>query len=204
MNKALIIIFCLLSNIALSQDALLGDEQSKPIQLLKKYRSTVYNGDTIAQVDLNAAVIYGSRVFENVEDEKKFRKLVRDIKKALPYSKIAGNRIKEYNELLVDKKRHDKKKLMKEVEKKLKVEFKRDLQNLSVSQGKILMKLIDRETGKSSYDLVKEFRGGLTAFFWQSFAVIYDNDLNMKIRYDKDDADKQMEEIIGMIERGEI
>lgn len=204
MNKALIIILSLLSNIALSQDALLGDEQSNPIQLLKKYRSTVYNGDTIAQVDLNTAVIYGSRVFENAEDEKKFRKLVRDIKKALPYSKIAGNRIKEYNELLVDKKRRDKKKLMREVEKKLKVEFKRDLENLSVSQGKILMKLIDRETGKSSYDLVKEFRGGFTAFFWQSFAVIYDGDLNMKIRYDKDNADKQMEEIIGMIERGEI
>ncbi len=93
---------------------------------------------------------------------------------------------------------------MKEAEKNLKAEVKKDLENLTVNQGKILMKLIDRETGNSSYDLVKEYRGKVTAFFWQSFAVIYDDDLNMKVRYDKDGDDKVIEEIIGMIDRQEI
>jgi hypothetical protein len=106
--------------------------------------------------------------------------------------------------LVADKKNRERKKLMREAEKNLKVEFKKDLENLTVNQGKILMKLIDRETGNSSYDLVKEYRGKMTAFFWQSFAVIYDDDLNMKVRYDKDGDDRIIEEIIGMIDRKEI
>ncbi len=93
---------------------------------------------------------------------------------------------------------------MKEAEKNLKIEFKKDLENLTVNQGRILMKLIDRETGNSSYQLVKEYRGNISAFFWQSFAVIYDDKLNMKVKYDKDGEDKVIEDIIGMIEREEI
>lgn len=201
--------FLLMINMALvsasfAQNELLDEDGGPPINLERKYRSTIYKGDTIAVVDLKTAIITGPRVFKDAEAERKYKKLVRDVKKAYPYAKIAGQRIKEYNDLLADKKNRERKKLMKEAERNLKYEFKKDLENLTVSQGKILMKLIDRETGNSSYDLVKEYRGRITAFFWQSFAVIYDDDLNMKVRYDKEGDDRMIEEIIQMIDRQEI
>ena len=201
--------FLLMINMALvsaafAQNELLDEDGGPPINLERKFRSTIYKGDTIAVVDLKTAIITGPRVFKDAEAERKYKKLVRDVKKAYPYAKIAGQRIKEYNDLLADKKNRERKKLMKEAERNLKYEFKKDLENLTVSQGKILMKLIDRETGNSSYDLVKEYRGRITAFFWQSFAVIYDDDLNMKVRYDKEGDDRMIEEIIQMIDRQEI
>jgi hypothetical protein len=205
MKSLMLIIFSTaLFQVSYAQNELLGEPGAPPINLERKYRSTIFKGDTIAVVDLKTAVITGARVFKDADDEKKYRRLVRDVKKAYPYAKIAGQRIKEYNELIADKKNRERKKLMKEAESSLKAEFKKDLENLTVNQGKILMKLIDRETGNSSYDLVKEYRGKLTAFFWQSFAVIYDDDLNMKVRYDKEGDDRIIEEIIGMIDRQEI
>jgi hypothetical protein len=205
MKSLMLIVFSTaLFQVSYAQNELLGEPSAAPINLERKYRSTIFKGDTIAVVDLKTAVITGARVFKDADEEKKYRKLVRDVKKAYPYAKIAGQRIKEYHDLVADKKNRERKKLMKEAEKNLKVEFKKDLENLTVNQGKILMKLIDRETGNSSYDLVKEYRGRMTAFFWQSFAVIYDDDLNMKVRYDKDGDDKIIEEIIGMIDRQEI
>lgn len=200
----LLIINMALVSAAFAQNELLDEDGGPPINLERKYRSTIYKGDTIAVVDLKTAIITGPRVFKDAEAERKYKKLVRDVKKAYPYAKIAGQRIKEYNDLLADKKNRERKKLMKEAERNLKYEFKKDLENLTVSQGKILMKLIDRETGNSSYDLVKEYRGRITAFFWQSFAVIYDDDLNMKVRYDKEGDDRMIEEIIQMIDRQEI
>jgi hypothetical protein len=204
--KTLLLIFCSVTftHICFAQNEILGETSEPPINLERKYRSTIFKGDTIAVVDLKTAVVTGARVFKDADAEKKYRRLVRDVKKAYPYAKIAGQRIKEYHDLIADKKNRERKKLMKEAEKNLKVEFKKDLENLTVNQGKILMKLIDRETGNSSYDLVKEYRGKMTAFFWQSFAVIYDDDLNMKVRYDKEGDDKVIEEIIGMIDRQEI
>lgn len=204
--KTVFLLICCALNILLcnAQNELLGEQSTPPIDLEKKYRSTIFKGDTIAVVDLKTALITSSRVFKDADAERKYRKLVRDVKKAYPYAKIAGQRIKEYNDLIADKKNRERKKLMKEAEKNLKAEFKKDLENLTVNQGKILLKLIDRETGNSSYDLVKEYRGKMTAFFWQSFAVIYDDDLNMKVRYDKEGDDKIIEEIILMIDRQEI
>ncbi len=204
--KTLMLIFCsvLFAQICSAQNEILGETSEPPINLERKFRSTIFKGDTIAVVDLKTAVVTGERVFKDADEERKYRRLVRDVKKAYPYAKIAGQRIKEYHDLVSDKKNRERKKLMKEAEKNLKVEFKKDLENLTVNQGKILLKLIDRETGNSSYDLVKEYRGKMTAFFWQSFAVIYDDDLNMKVRYDKDGDDRVIEEIIGMIDRQEI
>jgi hypothetical protein len=205
MKTLLLFIFSIqFVSICFAQNEMLGEPNTPAIDLERKYRSTIFKGDTIAVIDLKTAVITGARVFSNADEERKYRRLVRDVKKAYPYAKIAGQRIKEYNDLIADKNNRSRKKLMKEAEKNLKAEFKKDLENLTVNQGKILMKLIDRETGNSSYDLVKEYRGRVTAFFWQSFAVIYDDDLNMKVRYDKEGDDKIIEEIIQMIDRQEI
>lgn len=199
-----IILFLVIAPVIQAQNELLGEAATPAINLEHKYRSTVIDGDTIPVIDLRTAVITGERIFKDAEEERRYRRLVRDVRKAYPFAKIAGNRIKEYHALVEDKNRRQRKKLMKEAENNLKVEFKKDLENLTVNQGRILMKLIDRETGNSSYDLVKIYRGTLSALFWQSFAVIYDDKLNMKVRYDKDGEDKLIEEIVLMIDRQEL
>ena len=81
-------------------------------------------------------------------------------------------------------------------------EFEKDVRHLTVTQGIILVKLIDRETGRTSYQVIKELKGGFTAFFWQGIARIFGN--NLKTEYDPADQDKVMEDIVLGIEAGFI
>ena len=96
----------------------------------------------------------------------------------------------------------ERKKLMKQAEAELKDEFEDDLRKLTFKQGLILIKLVDRETGSSSYVLVQELRGKFVAFFWQTFARFFG--YNLKTEYDPHGADREIEEIVVMIENGQI
>ena len=91
---------------------------------------------------------------------------------------------------------------MKQAEDELKAEFEGDLKKLSFKQGIILIKLVDRETGNTSYELVQELRGNFTAFFWQTFARLFG--YNLKVKYDPLGDDKEIEDIVVMIENGQI
>ena len=91
---------------------------------------------------------------------------------------------------------------MKQAEDELQAEFGDDLRNLTISQGKILLKLVYRETGASSYDLVAELRGKFRAFFWQAFARIFG--FNLKSGYDPEGEDADIEFIVKMIEAGQL
>ena len=92
--------------------------------------------------------------------------------------------------------------IMKQVEDELLAEYGKELRDLTVTQGKILLKLVDRETGASSYDLVADLRGEFRAIFYQAFARIFG--MNMKIRYDPDGVDRDIEYIVRMIESGQL
>jgi len=91
---------------------------------------------------------------------------------------------------------------MKRAEKEINKEYGGELKDLTFSQGKILIKLIDRETGETSYDLVQTLRGKFTAFFYQTFARIWG--YNLKVRYDPLGEDRQIEAIVRMIELGQL
>ena len=84
----------------------------------------------------------------------------------------------------------------------IKNDFEKDLKNFSVSQGKVFTKLIDRETGHSSYELIKELRGSLKAFFWQNFALLFGQ--NLKSEYDPNGEDVVIESIVRQIEEGKL
>ena len=136
----------------------------------------------------------------------KFRahsKLVYHVKKVYPYARLAGIKLNEYEDILMaaqsDKERRQ---LMKQAEDELKAEFEDDLKKLTFKQGLILIKLVDRETGNTSYKLVQELRGKFTAFFWQAFARLFG--YNLKIEYDPLGEDKEIEDIVVMIENGQI
>ena len=92
--------------------------------------------------------------------------------------------------------------MMKKAQDELEAQFGDDLKALTFSQGKILLKLVDRQTGNSSFELVQEFRGKFVAFFWQSFAKLFG--YNLKIQYDPLGEDKDIELIVLMIENGTI
>ena len=96
----------------------------------------------------------------------------------------------------------ERKKIIKQAEKEINEEYGNDLRDLTFSQGKILIKLVYRETGSSSYELVAELRGKFRAFFWQAFARLWG--FNLKNEYDPEGEDKEIEFIVQMIEAGQI
>ena len=95
-----------------------------------------------------------------------------------------------------------KKAYIRVCEKDLKNEFEDELKDLSINQGRILMKLIDRETGKTTYQIVKEMRGGFEAVMWQAVARIFGN--NMKSEYDASTEDIMIERAVKLVESGQF
>lgn len=164
---------------------------------------TVVDGDTIPNIYLNEVPIYGLRSFKSEGERRKYNRLVKRVKKAYPYAKICENRLHKYEAILVkvsDEK--TKKKIMKQAEEDIKKEFYKDIQNLTFSEGVILLKLIDRQTGQTSYALLQEFRGNLRAMFWQGVARLFG--ANLKSEYDGEKEDYLIEEIVQRIERGDV
>ncbi|MEI6434698.1 MAG: DUF4294 domain-containing protein [Bacteroidota bacterium] len=175
-----------------------------PQDTLKPTNQTqVVDGDTLTLVDLSAVMIFPPVKFENKRQAVRFDRLVYNIKKVYPYAKLAGERLKYYKTVLdtipVEKAR---KIYMKKAEKELQSKFGDQIRDLTYSQGKILIKLIYRETGSSTYDIVKELRGGFTAFIWQTLARIFGYDL--RTSYEPDGNDQVIEQIVLMIESGAL
>lgn len=165
-------------------------------------RGTLYHGDTIPVIELREVVIFSWHNMSR-KQEKQLTRLMRNVKKVYPFAKLAGIKLVEYEEVLANAgSEKERRQIMKQVEKEIEVEYGQDLRDLTISQGKILLKLVDRETGNSSYDLVTDLRGELTAVFYQAFARLFT--YNLKIKYDPEGEDREIEWIIQMIERGDI
>lgn len=166
-------------------------------------RTVVMDGDTIPIFMLREVEIYSLKTPKTKRAKKKLTKLVENIKTVYPYAKLAGIKLMKYEELLIAAANEkERRKIMKKAEKEIKEEYGADLKDLTFSQGKILIKLLDRETGNSSYYLVQELRGKFTAFWYQAFAKLWG--YNLKVKYDPEGDDKQIETIVRMIETGQI
>lgn len=166
-------------------------------------RATLYNGDTIPYVTLAPVVCYIPRVFKNKREAAKWDRLKYNVKKVYPYAILAAAKLKEYDQLLSKiPNETERKKYMKLAEKQLKTQFGPELENLTMTQGRILIKLIDRETGKTTYNIVKEMRGSFSAFMWQGVAILFSS--NLKDEYDPKSEDKAIEEAIKLIENGDF
>jgi hypothetical protein len=164
---------------------------------------TKSGNDTIPMVNLPVVDIYDAIDPAQAANLKKYLKLRRDVLRAYPYAKLAAQQLKLINDSTAKiKSERARKKFIKETEDELKEKFEKDLKNLTYTQGRILIKLIDRETGNTSYKLVKELRGSLQAFFWQSMARIFGS--NLKSEYDAEGEDRMIEGIVQAIERGEL
>lgn len=169
----------------------------------KVYRAHVVGADTMAVVDLKPVYIVAVRKFATEKEARKYSRLVRYVKKVYPYAKLAAKKLNDYEVLLKNAKNdRERDKLMKKAEKELRQEYEGKLRNFTITQGKILIKLIDRETQYSSYDLLKQLRSGFYASIWQGVGKIFSYDL--KEKYDPQGADRQIEQIVLLIEAGAI
>lgn len=166
-------------------------------------RAQINNGDTIAVVNLREVYIFPQRKFKNKREQAKYNKLVRDVKRTLPYAKMVYETLietYEYIETLPTEKA--KQEHLKRIEKELFAEYKPVLKKLSLSQGKLLIKLIDRECNQSSYNLVKAFLGSFRAGFWNLFAGLFG--ASLKTEYDPYGKDALTEQVVILVENGLI
>lgn len=162
----------------------------------------VYRSDTLPVMAIPELNIYDVSKF-NYLKSRRYRRMIHNVKKAYPYAVIANERLKDLDdELSKMKSRKEQKAYMNEAEKEIMQEFEDELKKLTISQGIILVKLIDREIGHTSYEVIKDIRGGFTAFFWQGIARLFGN--NLKMQYDPDGEDKVIEDIIKAMEVGFI
>ncbi len=163
----------------------------------------VYQGDTIPCITLRNIYIYPPIKFKNKKQQKYYWKLVRDVKKTLPLAKEIRNVVietYEFLETLPDKKSRDKH--IKAVEKGLKEQYTPKMKKLTFSQGKLLIKLVNRECNQSSYQLVKAFMGPFKAGFYQTFAALFG--ASLKKEYDPEDDDKMVERVVTLVENGQL
>ncbi|MBS1939895.1 MAG: DUF4294 domain-containing protein, partial [Bacteroidetes bacterium] len=130
-------------------------------------------------------------------------RLTRYVQKVYPYAVITSKLLDEYDHDLAGiSNQRDKELYMKLAETELRAEFEGDLKEMTMTQGRILVKLIDRETGHTSYELVKQLRGSFQAWMWQGLAKLFGQDL--KGEYDPEGDDKVVESIVRRIENGEL
>ncbi|MFW5886161.1 MAG: DUF4294 domain-containing protein [Bacteroidota bacterium] len=166
-------------------------------------RGEVIGDDTLIVSSIDEVYIFPPLTFKNSWEERKYRRLIRNVKKAYPYAKLAGKKLNEVNDYMCTlQTEKQRKEYIKQVEQELKDEFEEDLKNLTITQGRILIKLVDRETGETSYELVKELKGSFSAFFWQALARLFGS--NLKTEYDPAGEDKLIEDIVQKIERGQL
>ena len=162
------------------------------------------DNDTIPMFKLKEVRIVSSRNLLTPEEIRKNKKLIRNAKIVLPYAKMAGSKLYELNSRMVSMSESERKKFVKAAEKEIESEYADKLKRLTFSQGTLLIKLIDRETGSSSYTLVKELRGSFRAFFYQAFAKVFGYDL--KAEYDpvNNKKDNLIERVVRAIELNQI
>jgi len=162
--------------------------------------AVIYEGDTIEAKTLQILLLRSHYDEAHMNANAQWTRLRNAIYVTYPYAKRAGKVMNELNVQLVNVPEQEaRKKIIKSREKDLKKEFTDPLTNLSVYQGKVLMKLINRETGNNCYEIIKEYKGSLTARFYQTVAFFFGS--NLKQPYDKDGEDAEMEKIVQEVER---
>ncbi|MEO7046958.1 MAG: DUF4294 domain-containing protein [Ferruginibacter sp.] len=164
------------------------------------HEAVIYNGDTIEAKTLDYVYLYAKLNEAQMSALAKYNRLRNAVYVTYPYARRAGSIMNDINEVLLKiPKEEDRKKYIKTRESDLKKEFTNPLTNLSIYQGKVLMKLINRETGNNCYEIIKDYRGGFTARFYQTVAFFFDS--NLKQPYDAKNDDAVIEKFVMEVQR---
>jgi hypothetical protein len=175
-----------------------GDEY-----VVASVRLQVNSNDTFYLARMQDIWVYPQMVFTSKKQERFYWKTVRDVKKTLPFAKELAIEMRVADQqlaLLPDDKA--RRKWWKQHEKYLFKKYENDFRRMTASQGQMLMKLMDRESDKTSYEIIKHYRGKASANFWQFVAKLFKNDL--KEEYDASDKDRIVERVINLVEAGQL
>ncbi|OFY64211.1 MAG: hypothetical protein A2V64_03330 [Bacteroidetes bacterium RBG_13_43_22] len=205
MRYSLLILFSLLfyTEAAGQKDTLIQKNDTVPnrFYLLQKVKR---NGETLPEVEIKEVAVVGRMQGSPRREQSQFRKyqrLVYNLKKVYPYAMVVRERLSDVNaELATISDEKDRRNYLKQFEKEVFNEYEDDIRDMTITQGKLLLKLIYRETYNTSYDLIREYRGGLNAAFWQGIARIFGT--NLKSEYDPYGEDILVELIIQDIQSG--
>lgn len=188
-----LLLFCCTMGIANAQT-----QTAAPIKLGKndtiKTYLTIDSGKLIPWIVLPDVRITEQRIFKSQADQDNYRRLKYNVLKVLPYARYAGQRYRKLQrDLALTGDKHKQKELINDCESEIKGVFNKEIKDMTISQGEVLIKLIDRETGNTSYALIKDLKGGFKAFLLQSVARVFGHDL--KETYDADQQ-KDIEAIL--------
>ena len=162
-------------------------------------------GDTLAMIVFNPITIYPRERFRNKAEEKLYWKTVRDVKKTLPYAKLISSTLLEtYEYIDTYQTQKQKQAYLKRFEKELFEQYKPQMKKMTKGQGKMLIKLINRETNQSSYSILKAFLGTFRAGFWQTFSKFFGASLKQGYHPNKDKQDAMIERICVRVEQGAL
>lgn len=169
------------------------------------YRFVDEYGDTVRMTYIREVVVYPPLKFKNKKQEEFYWRTVRDVRKTLPYAKLAFSTLCETYEYILtipDEKKREQH--LKQLEKDIFEQYKPVVKNMTKGQGKILLKLINRETDQSSFSIVKAFLGSFRAGFWQTFGRFFGMNMKAGFHPEKNDEDAIIDRIATLIEQGAL
>ena len=189
---------CFLLTCLMASSIRAQDKKPAPLILGKndtiKTYVTVDSGKLIPWIVLHDVVIRDTRIFKSQADQDNYKRLRYNVMKVLPYARFAAQRYNQLQrDLALTGDKHKQKELINACETQIKDLFNKEIKDLTISQGEVLIKLIDRETGNTSYAMVKDLKGGFKAFVLQSAARLFGHDL--KETYDPEEQ-KDIEGIL--------
>ena len=168
-----------------------------------RYHFVTEEGDTAMMVVLNNITYYPPLKFKNKKQEQFYWRTVRDVKRTLPYAKMIAETILEtYEYIETFPTQEERQKHLQQMEKEVFNQYKPQLKKFTKSQGKMLVKLITRETNQSSYSILKAFLGTFRAGFWQTFGRFFGVNLKSDFRPDKNEEDAIIERVCVLVEQG--
>lgn len=195
MKSILLIVFAMFSLI-MGVDDVSAQRYKRTRGVKSMSRGIDENGDYVLYITLHEV-----RIFPRMRDINGYERMVRAVKKVYPLAIEASKRMHNLDEELAKyEKRKDQKEYTRAIEDALKEEISPVLWKMTRYEGKILLKLIDRETNHTAFGIIKDFRSGFTAGFYQMLAKLFGNDL--KLEYDPDGEDAMLEEIVKYYKAG--
>jgi hypothetical protein len=203
MSKIILLIIIVCGTLYPVAESQVLNSDSTTIKDFEVLMQMVKDGDTLLHSTIKEVYVYPAPQFDRRRDLRRYERLVHNLKIVYPYALLAGEKLNDMNSVFINlKSERERKEYVKQVEKELMNEFEDDLKSLTITQGRLLIKLIDRETGNTSYELVRELRGSFSAFFWQTIARLFGS--NLKTQFDAEGEDKLIEQILLMIDNGQI
>ncbi len=194
--RGVVIVAALLLSLVASGTAVAQDVQKRII-----VHGYIEGRDTIPHVTLSEVRCFAKARFKNERQKRQWTRYIYNVKKALPYARILAKEFRIINDslaLMTSDKERDR--YLERKEKELFKKYEYNLKHLTVKQGRILIKLIDRETGSTSYEAIRMLKGRFKAFWWQGIAAMFGSSL--KVEYDPKGEDKNLENVVILIDMG--